>query len=233
MFNIKTIQKAIVFCAVIALCTAQNIFAQSYTNRPNDTISVVGVMEDLHTLSIEQVNISGDTLHLKWKKIFAIVPLSWEASVCDNSFCHTSLVDSGSMIPVYPSEYGLLLLHVTPHVNYGKLVVQYAVWDSMQPTMVDTLTYMLRIDAPSEVKNHEEVNRFTIQPTLVSDELYIEGAALATMDYSLQNSEGKVLLHSVAEGNALRLNLGNFPNGLYILSLYREKIYSKNIIIQH
>ena len=41
--------------------------AQSFSNTPNDTINMVGMMEDLETLSIQQQNISANAITLKWK----------------------------------------------------------------------------------------------------------------------------------------------------------------------
>ena len=65
----KIIQKIVLSVAAIFAATDIS-FAQSFSNTPNDTINIVGMMEDLETLSIQQLNISPNTISLKWKNIF-------------------------------------------------------------------------------------------------------------------------------------------------------------------
>ncbi len=117
-------------------------------------------MEDLETLSIQQLNISTNNITLMWKKIYESVPPIWEASVCDNAFCNTSLVDNGIMNPIFPNDFGLLLLHITPHVNYGTAVVRYAVWDIANPALKDTLTYILTVNTTSGIEGSRKQKCF-------------------------------------------------------------------------
>jgi len=136
------------FLILVAVIAATGVSSgQTYTLLPNDTVTVNAVMEDLQTLSIQQINVSSGVVQFKWKKLSATVPSNWEASTCDNRFCNTSLADSGMMVPVDPEDYGFLLIHCTPHVNYGTAVIRYAVWDVSFPNDQDTLTYI--IDASS------------------------------------------------------------------------------------
>src|SRR5262245_48617705 len=116
-------------------------FSQSYTLSPGDSISSSGLLADLAILSIEQHNQSVDTLVLKWQKVSESVPAYWDAAVCDNRMCYTTLEDTGTMIPVAPGNFGFLQLHVTPHVNLGTAVVRYEVWDSSNVALRDTLTF--------------------------------------------------------------------------------------------
>ena len=168
----KITQKIVLSVAAILAATDFS-FAQSFSNTPNDTINIVGMMEDLETLSIRQQNISANTIILKWKKVSENVPALWEASVCDNSFCNTSLVDSGMMNLVLPNDFGLLLLHITPHVNYGTATVRYAVWDIANPTLKDTLTYILTVSATSGIADVENKNTFSIFPNPAKENINI------------------------------------------------------------
>jgi hypothetical protein len=150
---------------VAAILVATNItLSQTFTNAPNDTIQMTGMMEDLETLSIQQINNSSNAIQLKWKKVSQSVPANWEASVCDNAICYTSLVNTGTMNPVNPADYGLLLLHITPHVNYGTAIIRYAVWDTINAAMKDTLTYILTVDATSGISAEKNKKTFNIFP---------------------------------------------------------------------
>ena len=114
---------------VVAFCVATTIsFAQTYTIYPQKISTSNALLEDLQTLIIRQVNITNDTLQLHWKKVSASVPDSWEASICDNQLCNTTLPDSGSMGLVMPNDYGFLLIHCTPHVSLGSAIIRYSVF---------------------------------------------------------------------------------------------------------
>ena len=61
--------KHIVLVVAAMLVATTFSFAQSFTNSPNDTVIVNGIMEDLETLIINQVNSTTSTLYLEWQKV--------------------------------------------------------------------------------------------------------------------------------------------------------------------
>ncbi len=145
-------------------------YSQVYTLEPNDSIDKVGTFDDLETLSIQQQNNSTkDTIHLKWRKVLNQVPQDWEASVCDNGNCYTSLLDSGTMNPVLPGEYGLLLLHITPKKTQGTAIVKYVVWETSNPVKQDTLTYILLVNSSLSVDQGKNDVAFTMAPCPVTE----------------------------------------------------------------
>lgn len=88
-------------------------------------------------------NVTWDTIRLHSELAFESVPAKWEASICDKSFCGTSLVPSGAMTPVAPSGPGKLFIRLTPHVTTGMATIQYAIWDGETLDVNDTLTCIL------------------------------------------------------------------------------------------
>lgn len=127
----------------IFLIRFSELYGQFYRIEPNDSIMKTGSIEDLQTLTIRLSNSGNDTLNFDWKLISSNVPDKWEAAVCDNNNCYTSLVDSGSMNPVLPGDYGFILLHITPHIQDGIANVKYAVHEKSSPNKIDTLTFIL------------------------------------------------------------------------------------------
>src|SRR5688572_3464404 len=156
--------------------------AQSYSIFPDDTISTTGIMEDMATLTIQQINNSAGTLQLQWQKVSESVPTNWEANVCDNLLCYTSLVDSGMMNPVPPSNYGFLLMHITPHVSYGTAVIRYAVWDMISPLLKDTLTYILTVNSPTGIVTIDS-DDVEIYPTLANDFITVKSNHKEPLSY--------------------------------------------------
>lgn len=191
------------------------------------------MMEDLETLSIQQLNTSVDTIQLKWKKISENVPLLWEASVCDNAFCSTSLVDSGTMNPVLPFEHGLLLLHITPHTNYGTAVVRYAVWDIAKPALKDTLTYILTVSATLGIAEAENKNIFSIFPTPAKDNINIISNLQSGFQFLITDISGKEIENGISKTNSVSVSTSDLPNGVYNVSFFKENkiINTKKILI--
>ncbi len=217
--------KYIILTLVTFLVTNVNTLAQSYSIIPNDTIQISGVLEDLETLSIQQQNNSNDTLFLEWKKVSESVPLFWDASICDNSFCYTSLIDSGYMNPVIPGDYGLMLLHITPHVNYGTAIIRYAVWDALTPNLKDTLTYILHV-VPT---GFTSISRDEIPLKIIKNKIFINQNQNTFSVLRLLNMNGKII-YETAINNKSEIDLPSIPTANYIVQLIgQQKIYSQKI----
>lgn len=225
MSNLK-----ILLLVVVAVIAATAIsFAQSYTLSPNDTVVVNGVFEDLQTLSILQVNTTSDTLYLKWEKVSESVPPNWDVSICDNSICNTSLVDSGTMNPVYPGDYGLLLIHCTPHLNYGTATIRYAVWEVTNPSSKDTLTFIINAN-PTGI---ETIN--AIEPSLwfTQNKIHLKNNSENFSSLCLVNLNGKEIFKTTIN-NKTEFDLPPFPLSLYIIQLrgkgkqFQQKIFLNN-----
>lgn len=228
------ISKIVLSVAVIIAVTDISI-GQTYSIVPNDTINMAGMMEDLETLSIQQINTSTNTIQLKWVKLSESVPLLWEASVCDNQFCYTSLVDSGMMNPVTPNDYGLLLLHITPHVNYGTAIVRYAVWDITNPAMKDTLTYILTMNATSGINEVENKNDFSIFPNPSNENINIFSNMQTDFQFLITDVSGKEIQNGISKTNSILLSTANFADGFYSVSITDNNITisTKKIVVQH
>lgn len=228
----KAIKNIILSVAAILVATDFS-FSQSYSITPNDTFEVVGYLEDLQTLTIFQQNNTNDTLYFQWQKVSENVPANWDANICDNEVCYTILMDSGTTNPVYPTEAGFILLHVTPHVNYGTAIIRYAVWDIANPSLKDTLTFITTVNAPSAIAETENKNVFSVFPNPVSDLLNIQFSNNEEHIVSIYNSKGEKISSAVSTQNT-ELETRNFLNGIYTVSISDSKsFFTKKIIIQH
>ena len=204
--------------------------AQSYSIVPNDTIELTGYLEDLQTLSIEQHNLTANTLTLKWQKVSENVPSLWEASVCDNAFCYTTLLDSSTMNPVIPGDYGFLLLHITGHVNYGTAVVRYAVCDAMTPMLIDTLTFIMHIYDPAGLMESENINPFTINQN--TQGIHINAKVGNNFHYLVIDASGKVISKGNSTAGFAKVSTVGFSNSIYSVSVYsNNKAVTKKISI--
>jgi hypothetical protein len=219
---------------VALLATIEVAVAQSFSNTPNDTVNKAGLMEDLETLSIQQLNTSSDTIILKWEKVSVSIPTSWEASVCDNSICYATLVDSGMMNPVAPRKYGLLLLHITPRIDDGIATIRYAVWDIKNPSLKDTLTYILSVNKLSGVVEPINTYNFSIFPNPAKEYINITSNVLSGFHFSIADAAGKEVAKGFSKTNTHTINMENLANGLYFISFSTKNtlISTQKMIVQ-
>ena len=225
-----------IFLAIVTLlASSDNSLAQTFTNSPNDTIKITGGMEDIETLSIQQIITSTDIITFKWKKVSESVPANWEASVCDNQFCYTSLIDSGTMNPVSKPDYGLVLLHITAHINFGTSVVRYAVWDIKFPAKKDTLTFILTVKEPLEIKLSHDKNAIEIYPNPAYNNFNIISNLPSGFQFRITDIVGKQIYWGTTTENNIKVSTETFPNGIYTISVFNKNktINPKRLIIQH
>ncbi|MBP8822738.1 MAG: T9SS type A sorting domain-containing protein [Flavobacteriales bacterium] len=195
-----------------------SVSAQSYVLLPGDTVAMTGALEDLETLSIQQLNPGTDSLYLAWRKVEESVPQGWDAYVCDNVTCYTTLLDSGSMAPVAPGDYGFLLLHITPHMEGGAAVVRYAVWDIDAPGLVDTLTFMLTVQATG-IGEATGGEAFTVSPDPAQDAFLINVLKPGIHPYRIMDRSGRIMAAGTLNGGQLRIPTAGWSNGVYFMSL--------------
>jgi hypothetical protein len=229
----KAILSKTVLTIAMLLAATGFASAQSYTLTPNDSIVMWGYFEDLQTLTINQVNNTQDTLHFKWQKIGESVPAQWDASVCDNKVCYTSLIDTGTMNPVGAGEYGFVLLHITPRLNYGTAVVRYAVWETSTPNQRDTLTFILISDGTSGMQPVSE-NRLSVFPTIASAFVRVSMTDALPMQIFMMDAGGRVVFAERSAASVLTIPVESLPNGIYFLAARTTgNIVTRKIIVQH
>jgi len=210
----KRLLKFILFVIVASLHNNLST-AQTYSIVTNDTISVTGIMEDLATLTIEQLNISNNAITLEWQKVSESVPLNWETNVCDNVICYATLVNGGTMNPINPGSYGFLLMHVTPHVNYGTSTIRYVVWDVALPSIKDTLTYILTVNAPTGFDEENVINTFNLFPNPAREQINISNNAFSSFSYTISDVAGRVIENGQSGSGPHKINTTSYKNGVY------------------
>lgn len=213
-----------VLLALVAMLAPTSVLhAQTYSNLPNDTIKITGMMEDLETLSIRQLNTSADTIQLQWEKVSESVPLAWDASVCDNAFCYTSLLDGGAMNPIAPLDYGFLLLHITPRVEFGTAVIRYAVWDIANPIRKDTLTYILTVGAATSVDDVRDQPASHLFPNPATNNINLTSMFGSGFQFFITDVSGRVIERGVSTSISHSLNIEHIPNGAYRVAFVSDK----------
>ena len=211
--NTQFIRKILITIGILTVTSF--LHAQDYTLTPGDSIVAEIEANDLSVFNFLQENTTMDTLYLSWEKVSDVVPAGWTAMICDNSICYPDLKASGSMLPVVPGEYGLMSLHITAIDGGGTAMIRYAIWETNNALIKDTLTWIIHsLNTSIEGLQQNDFSIFTIGNILImrstnpSDGkirlLNLQGAVCATLDFS---------------GMQLQMDITAIPSGIYLLEL--------------
>ena len=214
--------------SVAAFVAADTAFAQvHFISTPEDSITATVSLGEKKSMMFRQFATGGRTLQLYWKQLTLSIPAQWEASLCDNGTCYTNLPSSGSMNTVWPGDYGLMKLDITPRVNYGSAIIRYAVWDSSVANLVDTLTWIVHANSSTAISNMAANSPVAFAANKM---LFITGAG--GREASLYDAAGKSVFRKSLLKQDEKIDLSSLNDGLYILriaSLYQP--YAQKIFI--
>ena len=217
---------------IVTVFTASAAFAvsaQSYTLSPGDSIIGTTVFDDVTVFNIQQNNITSGTLDISYEKIGASIPTGWSALICDNSTCYPDLHQSGNMAPVPPAGYGLLSLHITPHVNSGTAIIQYAVWETSNPALKDTLTWLITSN-PTGI-NETAINPLTI--FIFGNALHIQKNNQDITSVRIMDINGKISKQLSIAGNEMEVDIFDLAKGIYFVqTICNRALFTKKVFVQ-
>ncbi|MDI1234650.1 MAG: T9SS type A sorting domain-containing protein [bacterium] len=216
---------------LILLLTANVIFSQSYYNSPNDTLISDVTLEHTAVMNITQQHSKDDTIYFKWQRLSTSIPVSWDAYLCDNGHCYTTLPDSGTMIPIIPGDNGLMLIHCTPYVNFGKAIIRYILFATNSSSKIDTLTWI--INSNTSTLNHKIMTE--------NPKIYFEGTNLSVENLNedfkticVYDINSKVIFKSYINQTSMIYPFTPLNCGVYYIQLtginkiFNQKIFYNN-----
>ena len=230
MLYIRKYINKVVFCVVVFLTTTQNSIAQSYFHSPSDSIVANAVFDDVGVFNILQSHPTNDTLYFKWKKHLVNIPNTWEASICDVGHCYTTIEDSSTCDPVFPSDVGIMSLHLNPHFEAGTGIVQVLFWEANTPNNIDTLTWIITANGSLGISNTNTEN-FKLFPNPANEIINIETNFSNQCLLQIFNNEGKIIYTQTNDHKNIELDISNFTNGKYLLQIIHDnQIINKQFI---
>ena len=215
---------------VTAICFAvTNILsAQSYYNSPSDSLVKSTALDHTVAMNIIQQHPTADTIYFKWKQLSVSMPAGWDAYICDNGHCFSTLMDSGMMIPIVPGDNGLMLLHCTPHVNIGTGVIRYTLYATNTPSHIDTLTWVVNATASGIA----ETTNGQMSVWYYQNKILLRNGSENFETMRLLDICGEVVFKTSVMGQT-EIELPQLPTSSYIIELSGNGgIYYKRIINQ-
>lgn len=223
--NFYTKRSLILIIALVAIINTS--FCQSYIHSPNDTIIANAIYNDVSVFNIIQLHPTNDTLYFKWNKQSESLPSSWEASICDNGHCNTTLVDSGAMDPVYIGDVGIMSLHINPHFQPGTAIIRYSIYDTNTPSQVDTLTWIIS-SIPTSI-NTLAYNKPTI--TFFNQTLKLSDIDNRFNLITVFDIFGRSLFKALISNTNEQYYLPQLPTSIMIIQLSGKNIIHKQKLI--
>lgn len=225
MLFINYLKRSIVLIAILIMAINTS-FAQSYYHSPNDTIISNAPFDDVSVFNITQVHPTSDTIFFHWQKQSAVMPATWEASICDVAHCYTELKDSGTTDPIVTGGDGLMSLHLNPNFEAGTAIIRYSIFTTNTPAQIDTLTWIITATAPNAI-----VTTRNILPTIYYDNKQIICRNIHE-NYSkvfLYDMNGKLLLQKNIETEEVTLFTYEYGPQLLILQLIGKQNFISKI----
>ena len=180
---------------IISFITTGIAVSQSYYHSPNDTLISNTTVNNSVTMNITQVHPNNDTLQFVWKKYYVSMPNDWTATICDNTTCYPSLIDSSTTLPVLPGDDGLMLVHCYPNTNAGTGVIRYTIYEIHSPLQVDTLTWIIHAQSTAGISEFTSLNDTY---TLIGNQFQLTNPKSKFTDLTLLDLNGKeVFSHGI------------------------------------
>lgn len=180
------------FILLVLAITSVRCYGQNYFHSPNDTLIANTILDGQVTMNITQIHPNNDTLHFNWNKLDVVLPFGWEANICDNSNCYTSLVDSGTTLPVLPGDDALMLIHCTPHITEGTAIIRYTISEENTPLQIDTLTWIIN----ATVAGINSTSSISPKIWVYENELHLDEFATDFSSLVIYNSIGEAVFNT-------------------------------------
>ena len=209
-------------------------FAQTnYTIDPSDTVDAYADCVHSYAFKITIINQATDPLNLSWKIVSNTLPLCWSYSFCDWVSCHQQAIpDNGHPSAISVGGKRNLMLNIDSTNGYvGMGVVKVFLFDYANPTIGDTLTYIVNGCSSGNTctiginENNNYENTITIFPNPVIDFINIRINDLnpSCNFVEIYNIIGKKLIAApMTNGKVTKIPLDELSKGLYFLK-YQNK----------
>ncbi len=209
------------------------LYAQNYSITPNDSIVGTVPFNDIYHFNIYQNNLTTGDLVFSYQKIYTSYPIGWTANLCDNGTCFDEFPDSGTMDTVFNGDVGLMSVGVNPGEIAGVSFMQYIIWESATPELVDTLTWIISAEAPNAIQDASTALNLFLNPT--NQNLVVQTSLLTGFDYFIYDMQGRLIQdgHVYQASAAIRIN--DLINGIYFISVLGDNnnLTSKHFFISN
>ncbi len=222
---------------IVILGNASNAQERSYVVSPANTIIESAKQdEEFVKFYIYQENKTNGNLVLGWNRLFADIPAGWDYSLCDLGTCYPGIPEGEhTMAPASVGEKAFLAMNIYPYGILGTANIQILVWDINNPSIVDTLTWVITITPTADVKGpSSKLSKILVYPNPSNDRAVIRFGNTASGSLILVNELGiEVLRTSVVNADEAVIDVARLSAGIYTTTFTStEGIVSRTTIVK-
>lgn len=200
--------------------------AQSFYTYP-DSNTVTGSSQEFElVLHGFIVNKSAADSNFTWKRITNNLQNNWQASICDNITCWSHTVNTNTLV-IPQGDSSILDPHFYLNNTIGNGHIQIAVWSGNDSTNADTINYFASTWGlySAKVGNDKSVK---VYPNPTKGQLHLDFESTGIVEVEIFDVLGKKLRSFSHEGEHSSMDLGDLPNGLYIIRISENgEVYSR------
>ncbi len=200
---------------------SQGEATRTYTIDPSTSIdSSTNELEEVTKYYIHFKNISGSTIELSWQKLSFEPPPEWDYSLCDLGTCYAGIPDGEhTMFAVEKDSSGFLAPNIYPAGKSGTASIVILVWDKNNPSISDTLRWVITATAPTVVDSKKadgQQIQYYPNPTNGITNIVFETVVNGTLVFIDMNGvqQKKLSINGVAKFDA---DLSGLSTGQYIM----------------
>ncbi len=219
---IANVKKLNLFVTAIILVVTNSLIGQNYTITPNDTVISTVPFNDLYHLNIQQNNLTAGHLVFSWEKIEVSFTDGWEANLCDNGNCYAGFPDTGTMDTVFSGDYGLMSIGINPLEILGTATVQYIIWEENTPDQIDTLTWFVSTESPTNIENATALSNIFMYSNSADNQINIQTSLINGFDFVIRNMVGGGIISGKSTSSNLDISVNDLKSGIYLVSIVKN-----------
>lgn len=213
---------------------AQNPQGRTYVIEPSTSIdSTTHELDEVTKYYIHFKNTTNASIEISWKKLSFDPPADWDYSLCDLGTCYFGIPDGEhTMYTVEKDSSGFLAPNIYPGGKTGTATVVIAVWDKNNPSLIDTLTWVITASASSGVadkKADENSIHIFPNPSSGSTNFLFDGISTGTLTFINMNGVSQKEF-TVTDAKSFDADLSGLSAGQYVMQFMDRDgsvIYSK------
>ncbi|MBU6340081.1 MAG: T9SS type A sorting domain-containing protein [Bacteroidetes bacterium] len=165
-------------------------------------------------------NPSGDSLHLRWRKLEASMPSGWDVDICDYGTCYFNVPNTALMHWVYDTIQPYLKLIVQPGNTEGAAWFYFRVNEEGNTANFQDVYYSLHTSGVSSVQEANPSNWLVYPNPVHNGQVWIKNSSQEAGMAQLLDVSGRIwALQVFPASSAARLQADQLPAGIYFLKM--------------
>ena len=214
-----------IFTSILLTSLSAMAFSQNFTVAPSNTMDeqINLNVYTTTTINLEHNAATSDSVEITWEIIENTMLSGWDYSWCAYLDCFGSNITTGTFDKFGPGQTAFFKVNLNPMSVSGNGYVKVKIFDTNNPSMIDTLTY--NYDAVLSTNSTELDDKINIFPNPVTGNDVTISGITENSSINIIDLNGKTVYSNTASTNNTTVNVELLNKGIYFLTLSTEGVY--------